>query len=159
MAQQHADAERDKRSGNDNRARKATPPITSAAPIAEKKLNFRDRWSAAQASKTGIFWLLIAVIALTMVIGFNWGGWVTGGSALKTADTTAQAAVVARLAPICVAQFNADPEKDAKLIELQGTSNYQRSTYVKTQGWATMPGESAPDNKVAEACAKLLIGE
>jgi hypothetical protein len=159
MAQQHAGAEREERSGNDNRVRKATPPITRAAPIEEKKVSFRDRWSATQASKTAIFWLLIVVIALTMLVGFNWGGWVTGGTAQKTATTTAQAAVVARLAPICVAQFNADPQKDAKLVELQGTSNFQRSAFVKTHGWATMPGESAPDNKVAEACAKLLMGE
>jgi hypothetical protein len=32
---------------------------------------------------------------------------------------------------------------------------------VKEQGWATMPGETDPDNRVASACTKqlMLIGE
>jgi hypothetical protein len=156
MPESRAGAEREARSGNDNRTHKPTLPIHQA-PVEPKKPGVRQRWNAIQTSKTAIFWIMVAVIALTMVIGFSWGGWVTGGSAQKTTSTAAQASVVQRLAPICVAQFNMDPDRETKLAELQGASSYQRSTYVKTQGWATMPGETAPDNRVAEACAKLLM--
>ena len=67
------------------------------------------------------------------------------------------AAVAQRLAPICVYQFNQDPEKDQKLKELKETAYYQRGDYVKKQGWATMPGEEEPDSRVCEECAKLLM--
>jgi len=48
----------------------------------------------------------MAIGAVTsMVIGFSWGGWVTGGTAVKLADERANTAVVAALTPICVEKF------------------------------------------------------
>jgi hypothetical protein len=91
------------------------------------------------------------------VIGFAWGGWVTGGTAQEMAEELAQKAVVARLAPICVEQFNQDSEKDQKLKELKEESSWKRSDYAKKQGWATMPGEKEADSKVAKKCAELLV--
>jgi len=102
-------------------------------------------------------WGLVISAILTMIIGFSWGGWVTGGTAQKTAEETADKAVVDRLAPICVTQFNQDPEKDKKLQELKEISSYQRGDYVEKQGWATMPGEKEPDSEVADECAKRLV--
>ena len=61
----------------------------------EKKVSFRQRWDKAKATKKVVFWAVIGAIVLTMIVGFNWGGWVTG--------------------------------------------------------------EEKPDNKVADACAKLLV--
>jgi hypothetical protein len=78
------------------------------------------------------------------------------------AEESAQNAVVARLAPICVAQFNADGQAAVKLAELKAIgSSRNRTAYVTDQGWATMPGETAPDRQVAAACASQLnlIGE
>jgi len=92
-----------------------------------------------------------------MIIGFAWGGWVTGGTAQKMAEEMAEDAVVNRLAPICVVQFNQDPGKDQKLKELKETGSWKRGDYVKEQGWATMPGEEKPDSKVADECAKRLM--
>lgn len=63
----------------------------------------------------------------------------------------------ARLAPICVAQFNADSQGAVKLAELKALSSYRRADYVTKQGWATMPGETAPDKQVATKCAKQLV--
>jgi hypothetical protein len=103
------------------------------------------------------FWSCMASIVLTMIVGFAWGGWVTGGTAQKLAETLADTAVVKRLAPICVVQFNQDPGKAQKLTELKGTDSWQRDGYVEKQGWATMPGEAKTDRNVAEACAKLLL--
>ena len=91
------------------------------------------------------------------IIGFAWGGWVTGGSAQQMAEELAQNAVVARLAPICVEQFNQDSEKDQKLKKLKEKSSWERDDYVGKQGWATMPGEKESDSTVAGKCAELLV--
>ncbi len=116
-----------------------------------------QRWRDAQPTKTHAFWLCMGSIVLTMIVGFNWGGWVTGGTAQARAETLADEAVVNRLAPICVVQFNQDPAKEKKLAELKATDSWQRDGYVEKQGWATMPGAEKPDRNVAEACAKLLL--
>jgi len=123
----------------------------------QKKVSFREWWNEARPTKTIVFWSWVGSIVLTMIIGFAWGGWVTGGTAQKMAEVMAADAVSQRLVPICVDQFNQDPAKEQKLIELQGTKSYDRDDYVKTQGWATIPGEDEPDSKVAVECAKLLV--
>ena len=102
-------------------------------------------------------WGLVVSAVLTMIIGFAFGGWVTGGTAQGMAEEMADEAVIDRLAPICVVQFNQDPEKDKKLQELKEISSYQRGDYVEKQGWATMPGEKEPDSNVANECAKRLV--
>ena len=123
----------------------------------QKTLSMGRRWREAQPTKTMTFWACIASVVLTMIVGFAWGGWVTGGTAQKMADTRADDAVTKRLAPICVVQFQRDPGKVQKLVALQGTDSWQRDGYVEKQGWATMPGEEKSDSKVAEACAQLLV--
>jgi hypothetical protein len=92
-----------------------------------------------------------------MIVGFSWGGWVTGSTARSMATVTGEDAVVKRLAPICVVQSTQDPGKALKLKEVQATDTWQRGDYVKKQGWATMPGEKEPDGKVADECVKLLM--
>jgi hypothetical protein len=96
-------------------------------------------------------------MVLTMIVGFSWGGWVTGGTARATAETMALEAVVTRLAPICVLQSGRDPGKAVKLVALKDESSWQRGEYIGKQGWATMPGEQEPDRRVAEMCATLLM--
>jgi hypothetical protein len=122
----------------------------------KKKVSFKKWWREARPTKTAVFWSWIASIALTMIIGFAWGGWVTGATSRRLAETMAADAVADRLAEICVAQFNQDPGKDQKLEEFKETSAYQRRTYVQDQGWATMPGEEQPDRKVVDECVRLL---
>ena len=121
------------------------------------KLSVGQRWSEARPSKTLLFWSCVASMVLTMIVGFSWGGWVTGGTARQTAETMASDAIVLRLAPICVVQSARDLGKGAKLVALKDESSWQRGEYVGKQGWATMPGEQEPDRRVAEACATLLM--
>jgi hypothetical protein len=123
----------------------------------EANVSLGKRWNEAQPTKTMVFWLVVACIILTMIVGFSWGGWVTGGTAQRTANTTASTAVIERLTSICVNQFDQDPAKAQKLQSLKEASTYQRTGYVTDQGWATMPGEEKADSKVAGACAKRLV--
>lgn len=127
-----------------------------------KSTDIRQRWSKAKPSKKVTFWIAIGAIVLTLILGFTRGGWTTEASALRMAETSAQSAVVERLASICIAQSVASPEQASKLEEfLALNSSSKRNTFVKDQGWATMPGETKPDNQVANECAKqlVLIGE
>jgi len=103
------------------------------------------------------FWSAIGGAIVLAIIGFKWGGWVTGGTAQAMAEEMAVKAVVDRLTPICVAQFNQDPEKDQKLKKLKETDSWTRDSYVEKQGWATMPSEKKPDSKVAAECASQIM--
>jgi hypothetical protein len=92
----------------------------------------------------------------TMVIGFTWGGWVSGGTAHKMASESADQATVAALAPICADKFQRDAEAKTTLAALKATDSWQRDTFIVKGGWATFPGDSEPNRNVADACAKLL---
>ncbi len=119
----------------------------------KRKVSFGQWWSDARPTKTVVGWSWVGAAVLTMIVGFAWGGWVTGGTALKLADE----AVVKRLAPMCVVQFNRDPGKNQKLTELKAAGSWQAGDYVEKQGWATMAGEGKPDSAVASECARLLL--
>ena len=92
----------------------------------------------------------------TMVIGFMWGGWVSGSTARKMADKSADLAVVTALAPICVAKFQGGTEAPATLAKLKATESWQQDTFIVKGGWATFPGVTEPNRDVADAYAKLL---
>ena len=119
---------------------------------------FRQRWSTAKLKKSVVFWIAVGAVLLTLFLGFTRGGWTTGGNATNMAEKAVAGAVVERLTSICVAQFGADPQQALKLEELQAiTSSSKRIAFVKDQGWATMPDETSPDNKIASECAKQLM--
>ena len=143
------------RASNDNRAR--IPVATPRRASEPKKPSSVERLREARPSKKVVLVLMVAAAILTMLVGFNAGGWVTSTAAQQQITSGARDAVAARLTPICVAQFNLDPDKSAKLEELKAIkSTWLRPEYVEKQGWATMPGESSPDRAVATACASLL---
>ena len=48
--------------------------------------------------------IAIGVVA-SMVTGFSWGGWMTGGAATKLANEPVDTAVVVALTPVCVEKF------------------------------------------------------
>jgi hypothetical protein len=146
----------EKRADNDSRTRKLYSSSISAVQP-PKPASARQRWNEYRPSKTLAFWSLLGVVALTMLVGFTWGGWMTSASAQRLADTSAKTAVIQRLAPICVAQFNLDPARDQKLIVLQEGTVYEATKYVTDQTWATLPGDTKPSSQVASECAKLLM--
>jgi len=148
----------DPRSANDSRTRKPVE-VAKEKPMqaTPTKPSLGQRWRSVQPTKTHLVWACILTAAITMIVGFNWGGWVTGGNSLRAGVLVGQDAVVQRLAPICVAQFDQSPDKAVKLGELKALSSYQQTQYAQDQGWATMPGEARPERKVAEGCVKLIL--
>jgi hypothetical protein len=95
--------------------------------------------------------------AVTMIIGFNWGGWALGSTVDKVAKDRADSAVVVALAPICVDKFRHAANATENLSELNKISyTWDRGTFVEKGGWATMPGAASPDSAVARACAEMI---
>ena len=97
----------------------------------------------------------IGAVATTF-IGFTAGGWVTGGTARKTAARDVKDATIAALAPICVDKFQANADAARNLNTLKKVGLWQQAFFIEKGGWATMPGATSSDSGVAQACAELL---
>ena len=105
--------------------------------------------------KPGIYGAITGAV-LTAVVGFTWGGWVTGNNADKMAMTMAHDDVIAALVPVCVDMARTDPSRVEKLATIRAASTYQRRDAVMAAGWATMPGAETPDRDLAQACLTAL---
>jgi hypothetical protein len=102
-------------------------------------------------------WGATAGAAALAIAGFTWLGWMTGATAERLAGARAEAATVSALAPICVSQFKASPKAQASLATLKQAQSWEQADYVRSGGWATMPGASGePSREVAAACAEAL---
>ncbi len=106
--------------------------------------------------KAFVWGIVVGAIVLLIVI-FSAGWVVTGGSAQAKAEEMVEEAVVDHLAPICVTQFQQDPNREERLKELKEKSSWERGDYVKKIGWATMPGAESPARGVADECASRLM--
>jgi hypothetical protein len=103
-----------------------------------------------------MIWGAVGGAVACMIVGFSWGGWVTGGTARKDAATAAHDAVVVALAPICADRFRAQGDAPAKIAELAKESSWERGNVVEKSGYALMPGSKKTDFDVARACAEML---
>ena len=104
------------------------------------------------------FWGVVGGAIAMTIVGFSWGGWVTGGKAENEATARANAAVVAALAPVCVERFQRATDVPANLAALKKVDSWSQGDFVEKGGWATAPGSKAHDqvSAVAKACALLL---
>ncbi len=94
--------------------------------------------------------------AVTMLLGFGWGGWQLQSRADARSDVKVSAALVTALTPICVANFQQASDVTVQKAALKATDSWQKDTFVERGGWATFPGKTEPYRMVAEACAKVL---
>ncbi len=100
--------------------------------------------------KPGIYGALLGA-AFVGIVGFSWGGWVTGSSAEKLAGKTAEDRVIAALVPFCLDMSRTDNERVAKLATIREASSFKRRDAVMETGWATMPGSAGPNRDLAQA--------
>jgi hypothetical protein len=110
-----------------------------------------------QVSKTLLFWACAGAAVATMVVGFGWGGWVTGGTADKMALQAAASARAELAASVCVSRFSAGPDAPAKLVTLKATDSWQRRQVIEDGGWVTMAGTDKPVPDAAALCAEQLV--
>jgi hypothetical protein len=108
-------------------------------------------------TKPALWGVAGGAIALA-IVGFSWGGWVTGGKAEATAVQRVNDAVVLVLAPVCVEQFRHASDVSANLAALKKIDSWSQGEFVEKGGWASVPGSNTPAqvSAVAKACASLL---
>ena len=82
------------------------------------------------AETSPFLWGAVAGAIALAIVGFNWGGWVTGGTSEKVAAGRADAAVLSALTPICVDQFQKAANAPASLAALKNTDSWQQGEYV-----------------------------
>lgn len=105
--------------------------------------------------KPGIYGAAIGAFAVG-IVGFTWGGWVTGGTAQDQAMALSRDDVVSAMVPVCLDIARSDPDRAAKLAAIREASTFQRREALMEAGWATMPGAESPDRDIARACLALL---
>ncbi|MDA1059734.1 MAG: hypothetical protein O3C65_13710 [Proteobacteria bacterium] len=108
--------------------------------------------------KPAIFGGVVGAVALA-IVGFAWGGWVTGGSSERIAAIHAEMEVVAALLPICIQQSEQDPQVVDTLAKLKSAGRFQRGDLLMEAGWATIPGTTEPNRAVANACVDQLSAQ
>jgi hypothetical protein len=105
--------------------------------------------------KPAAYGAVCGAIALS-IVGFSWGGWVTGSTARQMASNQSDRDVVVALTAICLEQSRRDPETTERLATLRAAASYTRADSVIRHGWATMPGTTQPNRQVANACAQQI---
>lgn len=119
--------------------------------------SFSRRWEDYRPTKTLVFWACVVSIAATMIVGFSWGGWVTGGTSRATAATAGDVGRGELASAICVQRFNAASDAAAKRVEFKALADsYRKRQFVEAGGWATMPGQTTPDRLGVEGCVTAL---
>jgi hypothetical protein len=124
-----------------------------------------QRFDQYRASKAVLFWACAGSIIAATVVGFSWGGWVTGGSAREMAEDAAAQARQELAAVVCVDRFMAAPDAGVQLTALQEiASSHGQGKFVADGGWAVIVPASSPtdyttrtdDRKAAGLCAEEL---
>jgi hypothetical protein len=117
--------------------------------------NLSQRFQQYQASKTVLFWACAGSVVAATIVGFSWGGWVTGGSAREMAASSAAQARQELAAVVCVDRFMAAPDVGVQLTALKEiTSSYAQGKFLQDGGWATIvPASSTADRKTSAAAS------
>jgi hypothetical protein len=114
-----------------------------------------------------LFWACAGSAAVAIVVGFAWGGWVTGGTAQKMAEQSAAQARQELASVVCVDRFMAASDVHVQLTALQALErSYQQGKFIEQGPWAIMPVglsaepaaalSSSDQRKTAALCAETL---
>lgn len=103
-------------------------------------------------------WGAVCGAAALAIVGFSWGGWVTSGSAQKTAGIERTSAIAAALTPYCLDRAKSDPASAQVMADLNAAGTYGRSDVIKKAGWATPLGSTEPNPDLAQAC-QIALGK
>ena len=99
---------------------------------------------------------IVGAIAMSM-IGFQQMGWKTSATAETMAQERSDTAVTNAMVPFCVTKAKADPDATLMTKFRAETSSYSRSDIVIKAGWATLSGQTTPDNALGRACSEKLF--
>ena len=124
--------------------------------MTDGKSSMSQRFENYRPTKTVLFWSCAGCIAATMIVGFAWGGWVTGGTAQEMVEEAAQTARAEVAAVVCVQKFMDAGDARLQLASLKEiTSSWKRENFIEDGGWATVAGEEY--DEAADLCAERLM--
>lgn len=92
-----------------------------------------------------------------MIVGFGWGGWVTGGTASEMAAKASRDAGEQLVASICVDAFVADANAAGNLVALKEAKTYEQDNFIEDGGWIVVPGLDTQITGAADVCAERLV--
>ena len=122
----------------------------------ERFYQMQQRWENYRPSKSATFWFAALCVLATLIVGFGPGGWVSGGTAEQRVNDATAAARHELAAALCVEEFMAAQDAQARLAKLKEASYWERSELVSKAGFATMPDRKEPNSIVASMCAAQL---
>lgn len=122
----------------------------------ERHQNDQGGWKEFRPSKTLWFWSSVGVFLATVIVGFNWGGWVTGGTAEQMAEDARADGRANLVAEVCVQRFSESPEFSTRLTELKEATRWDREQMIEEGNWTTLPGVEESIDDAAELCAEQL---
>ena len=128
--------------------------FTQAKEKASSHLKVKDM-NIPEWLKPALYGAACGAVALA-VVGFTWGGWMTGGTARTLAADQSRIDVVGALSLICVDKSKRDPQLVERLAAIKAASSWNRGDLVMKNGWATMPGSTEANSQVAKDCAEKV---
>lgn len=106
-----------------------------------------------------VLWGAAGGAIVLAVLGFSWGGWMTGSRAEMAAMMHADTAVVSALVPVCVEKFRRDPAAASNLEALRKADSWSQGEFIEKGGWANViaAAGSVQLTSVARGCAEVLV--
>lgn len=117
---------------------------------------FGQRWRESRPSKAMLFWACLASVVLTLIVGFTWGGWMTGGTAEEMVAKAAKDARADLVATVCVERFLGATDAQAQLAALKETGSWQQRQLIEEGGWTKVPGIEKQNSEAVRLCAERL---
>lgn len=121
------------------------------------KPSLGQRWAVYRPSKALWFWSCVGCAVAAVIVGFTWGGWVTGGTAAKMAQDAASSSQDQLAAAFCAYRVEHSPDAAAQLAALKKTESWDRDNFIRNGGWVTLPGVKNPISGAAGACVDKLM--
>ncbi|WEX08549.1 hypothetical protein [Chelativorans sp. AA-79] len=118
--------------------------------------SFSQRWQEYRPSKAIWAWSCIASVVLTMIVGFTYGGWVTGGTAESMAAQAKEDARENLVANLCVDGFVSSVNAEATFADIKEASSWDRDNLIEEGGWATIDGLEEQVAGAADLCAERI---
>jgi alpha/beta superfamily hydrolase len=124
--------------------------------MTENRQTTRDRISEFRPSKTLWFWSSAAVFIATLVVGFGFGGWVTGSTAQRMADASVKDARAQLVAGICVDRYIRGEELASRMTKFKEANSWDQRKLIEAGKWAEVPGVKDTVANAARLCAEQL---
>jgi len=119
--------------------------------------NQSNRWSEYRPSKSLWLWSCVGAAAATMIIGFGFGGWVTGGTAQQQAESATKTAVAELAATVCTQRVLASADAVGIYESLKKSRSWDRRKLLDEAGWTTFGEADSPIDGAASLCAEHIL--